>query len=468
MSEWSGAKLAAYGGGAAVAAAVIAVALGLFAPPVQAPEPDTDSAKTAPELPPEPALAAQPAPQPDPIPQHPAEARGPSFDLVRIEKDGAALVAGKAEPASAVSVLVADEVMANVTADSAGGFAAIFTLGPSAEPRVMVLRMRLPDGQEVTSPEQVILSPDDIAVSTATELPDTAEPAVQTSEVVPAQELEPAQPRAQTAAILLGPKGVKLLQSGAEPSPDPMQSFALDAISYTAAGAVQFGGRGAAGAAVRLYVNETLLTEFLVASDGAWGGELPEIIPGRYILRADQIDAAGKVTARFETPFQRETQENLAELSAAPAGARQTPPVPQVAAQSAATGSAQNAVAGDVPAALGAPPVSSTAPVQAKPPETESAPPINRTAAGAMPTPAPQLVPSRQAMPDPSAVAPQPVAEAPAVTVTVQPGVTLWAIARDRFGDGVLYVQVYEANKDRIRDPDLIYPGQVFTVPNRP
>jgi nucleoid-associated protein YgaU len=54
------------------------------------------------------------------------------------------------------------------------------------------------------------------------------------------------------------------------------------------------------------------------------------------------------------------------------------------------------------------------------------------------------------------------------VTVTVQPGVTLWASARDRFGDGVLYVQVYEANKDRIRDPDLIYPGQVFTVPNRP
>ena len=28
-----------------------------------------------------------------------------------------------------------------------------------------------------------------------------------------------------------------------------------------------------------------------------------------------------------------------------------------------------------------------------------------------------------------------------------------------------MYVQVYEANKDRIRDPDLIYPGQVFTIP---
>lgn len=50
-------------------------------------------------------------------------------------------------------------------------------------------------------------------------------------------------------------------------------------------------------------------------------------------------------------------------------------------------------------------------------------------------------------------------------TRTVQPGATLWAIARERYGSGVLYVSVFEANKDRIRDPDLIYPGQVFVLP---
>jgi nucleoid-associated protein YgaU len=48
---------------------------------------------------------------------------------------------------------------------------------------------------------------------------------------------------------------------------------------------------------------------------------------------------------------------------------------------------------------------------------------------------------------------------------TVQPGNTLWAIARDRYGEGILYVAVFEANKDLIRDPDLIYPGQVFRLP---
>ena len=47
----------------------------------------------------------------------------------------------------------------------------------------------------------------------------------------------------------------------------------------------------------------------------------------------------------------------------------------------------------------------------------------------------------------------------------MQPGSTLWAIAREKYGEGTLYVRVYEANKDRIRDPDLIYPGQVFVVP---
>ncbi|WP_425039384.1 LysM peptidoglycan-binding domain-containing protein [Primorskyibacter sp. S187A] len=55
---------------------------------------------------------------------------------------------------------------------------------------------------------------------------------------------------------------------------------------------------------------------------------------------------------------------------------------------------------------------------------------------------------------------------APARVLTVQPGNTLWAIARERYGDGVLYVRVFEANRDRIRDPDLIYPGQVFDIPD--
>lgn len=48
---------------------------------------------------------------------------------------------------------------------------------------------------------------------------------------------------------------------------------------------------------------------------------------------------------------------------------------------------------------------------------------------------------------------------------TVQPGSTLWAIAKEAFGSGIMYVEVYEANRELIKDPDLIYPGQVFRIP---
>ncbi len=49
--------------------------------------------------------------------------------------------------------------------------------------------------------------------------------------------------------------------------------------------------------------------------------------------------------------------------------------------------------------------------------------------------------------------------------VFVQPGNSLWRIARRTYGGGVQYTLIYEANRDQIRDPDLIYPGQVFVLP---
>ena len=37
--------------------------------------------------------------------------------------------------------------------------------------------------------------------------------------------------------------------------------------------------------------------------------------------------------------------------------------------------------------------------------------------------------------------------------------------ARRLYGQGVEYVHIYDANQSQIRDPDLIYPGQVFEIP---
>jgi nucleoid-associated protein YgaU len=49
--------------------------------------------------------------------------------------------------------------------------------------------------------------------------------------------------------------------------------------------------------------------------------------------------------------------------------------------------------------------------------------------------------------------------------VVVQPGHSLWHIARQAYGEGVRYTVIYQANRDQIRDPDRIYPGQLFTLP---
>ena len=49
-------------------------------------------------------------------------------------------------------------------------------------------------------------------------------------------------------------------------------------------------------------------------------------------------------------------------------------------------------------------------------------------------------------------------------SIVVQPGDSLWRIARRIHGAGMAYTLIYEANRDQIRDPDLIYPGQVFNL----
>ncbi len=56
-------------------------------------------------------------------------------------------------------------------------------------------------------------------------------------------------------------------------------------------------------------------------------------------------------------------------------------------------------------------------------------------------------------------------ANMPPGSVTVVKGNSLWRIARNVYGQGTVFTVIFEANKDQIKDPDLIYPGQVFKLP---
>ena len=50
-------------------------------------------------------------------------------------------------------------------------------------------------------------------------------------------------------------------------------------------------------------------------------------------------------------------------------------------------------------------------------------------------------------------------------TYTVKKGDCLWNIAKKFYGNGSAYTKIYDANTNKIANPNLIYPGQVFVIP---
>ena len=384
-----------FGGAAVAAGAAVAVAavVGILwyaqRPELVAPAAETAAAGTEATGADAATTAAAPAPAAMPGAAAPAAAESPasvapSFDTVRVTPVGEAVVAGRAMAGAELALRVDGDEVARSTADANGAFVSMFTLPPSDKPRMLSLVM-LGD-PEVPAAASVALAPTG-ATLTEPEKPAAApEPETTVATVPP-------------TALLVTEDGAQVLQ-GAAVAPG---NVSIAAITYTPDGAVQLSGRGDPASTVRLYLDNTPVADATVAGSGGWTAVLRGIVPGIYTLRADQTNAEGKVTARFETPFQRETPEALA-------------------------------------AAM-------------KPRAAEGVPVARKPAA---PTPTtPEAAPVAAAAP----------AADPALTVTVQPGFTLWRIARESFGDGILYVKVFEANKDQIRDPDLIYPGQVFTIP---
>ena len=143
---------------------------------VSEPEPETDeTAETAPEA------GSDEATDTD----TPAMAP-PEFDVVRVDPNGSALIAGHAAPGSDVTVMVEGEKMMTVTADAGGNFVAMFDLPLSDTPRIMQLMAAL-GGEDMMSDKSVIVEPRDLPVQVAeadTGTP-TSEAPPETTEVAP-------------------------------------------------------------------------------------------------------------------------------------------------------------------------------------------------------------------------------------------------------------------------------------------
>lgn len=340
----------------------------------------------------------------------------PSFDVMRLDPDGAAVVAGQVASGAKVSILVDGAEVATAAADDTGKFVAMFDLPAADAGRLMTMVATLSDGTKVESDASVAL-----AATTAPAAEATAQ-----AETTDAQ--------AGTTAVAVTDEGAKVLQTDTNVAAEVAANVTIDTIAYPTPETVQFGGRGTVGNFIRLYLDNAPLGDpATVGADGTWNLTQTGIAPKIYTLRADEVDGAGTVISRYETPFKRETPEALAAANGTATAAAETA-APAPAADAAVT--TDTATAADTDTA------STDTTAQAT---TEAAPAAKVATA--------------------TETAPETAPPAASVTVTVQPGFTLWGIAKRQLGQGIMYVQVYEANKDKIKDPDLIYPGQVFTLP---
>ena len=288
------------------------------------------------------------------------------------------LVAGRAEPGWQTAIRLDREELRSFLPEGDGQFVEFVTVNPSPDARVLSLAMTSPEtGEEIRSEGEIIIAPLKAPVAVAEDAESaevaTGEAAATVNENIAAAE-DGAAGETSAAVLMSNAEGVQVIQpaQAEDTPPEVMSVVALDAITYSQAGEVELSGRGATDGFVRVYLNNAPVTTSRIEEDGRWRSELPEVDTGVYTLRIDEVDEAGRVTSRVETPFKREDEAVLADA----------------------------------------------------------------TEAG-------RLVQA----------------------VTVQPGYTLWGISRESYGDGFEYVRIFEANKDRIRNPDLIYPGQVFTIP---
>ena len=60
-----------------------------------------------------------------------------------------------------------------------------------------------------------------------------------------------------------------------------------------------------------------------------------------------------------------------------------------------------------------------------------------------------------------------PSGELPDNYVLIKPGDMLWTISFKIYGNPLKYIEIYEENRDQITNPDLIFPGQVFSIPKK-
>jgi len=199
----------------------------------------------------------------------------PAFDLVRVDEDGSAIIAGSAKPNSEVRLLVDGKELETAEADASGAFAILTTI-PSGE-KPLELQLEDVNDNNIKSADTVL--------------------------IIPNKEAEGSGPK-----IIIAESDGKIIVQEQNDIAPKIQPLSLDTINYAASGDVILAGRASSEQIVRVYVDNkpVVLGE---VTDGKWNFEIPNIEEGIYTLRVDAINNEGKVVDRVESPFQRVIRE---------------------------------------------------------------------------------------------------------------------------------------------------------------
>jgi len=442
---------------------------------------------------PEQTAAVQPEsaqPEAQPAPNATEQPEVPAFDTVRVEKTGEAVIAGRAEPGSEVVIKLNGEEIGKTVANSDGAFVVVPEQPlPAGSGSITIEATGKSDLQPITSEESVavivpegqkqqalvaVVSPD--APTKVLQKPEPPAEEAKVAEAAPAEQPAAEQPAAE--------------QPAAEQKPAKLVS--IDAVDYDTAGNIVFSGQGEVGNTARVYVDNNFLGDAPVGEDGRWTfAGTADVAQGVHTLRVDGLDAQGNVVNRVEVPFFREEPTKVAEA---------TPPVAP-AAPAAEEPAATEAAIAEQPAQQPEAAAVEPAPAAPEQPEQDMASaeqPAAEQAVAEQPA-AEQPATEQPVAEQPAAEQPageQPVAQEPATAeasqettgeaqetaaatapaaetasapkegrIVIQPGNNLWRISRVLYGTGNKFTMLYEANKDQIRNPNLIYPGQVFRTP---
>ncbi|MET2827624.1 LysM peptidoglycan-binding domain-containing protein [Mesorhizobium shangrilense] len=434
----------------------------------------------APAKPSEPAAA--PAITPAPAAAGPV---APTFDVVRVESNGSIVVAGNAAPNAKVEILNGSTVLGSTVAGADGAFVIVLDDPLKPGDYTITLRSTTSDKLVVASAQTAVVSvpanasgqvlamveepgkPSElITVPTVEKKPETqvaaAPAATQPSADAPAATAVPAAPAAVAPAAVEAVRAKPAEPAAVAAAAAAEPKIVVEAVEIDG-NKIFVAGLADAGRKVRAYANDILLGDAQTSPDGHFLVEATRDIPvGNYTIHVDGLDADGvKVVARAAVPFEREPGEAVAAVAPAETKPADAKPAAVAAAE------APSAPATAAPAAQPAAPAVAAAPAPAAEAPAPAATPAPAVAA----TPAPAAEgPAKVAAATPGADVPEIVApklEHTDGAVIIRRNDTLWRISRRVYGHGVRYSTIYLANQDQIRDPNRIWPGQVFKVPEK-